>query len=128
LRHASRQTGHPRRPRFGSLPAVHGCTCRLPLTVAARCLCAHDEPSTINGGAARLALQTRNIVLKILASQSETQKKFFRATIFHFRGVARLALQTRSARTWPRLVNLQHHLAPPPSRCKRKMVLRAEDL
>src|SRR5437762_10423360 len=55
------------------------------LTVAARCLCAHDEPSTITGGAARLALQTRNIVLKILASQSEMQKKFFRATIFHFR-------------------------------------------
>src|SRR5947207_1695599 len=64
---------------------------------AARCLCAHDEPSTINGGAARLALQTRNIVLRILPGEAETQKKFFRGTIFHFEGVARLALQRRSA-------------------------------
>jgi len=44
-----------------------------------------------------LALQTRNIVFRIVAGQSETQKKFFGGTIFHFKGVAHLALQTRSA-------------------------------
>src|SRR5947207_11225510 len=71
------------------------------LTVAARCVCAHDEPSTINGGAARLALQTRNVVFRIVAGGAETQKKFFAGTIFHFKGVARLALQTRSALAGP---------------------------
>ena len=68
------------------------------LTVAARCVCAHDKPSTINGGAARLALQRRDIVSEILASQSKTQKKFFGTTIFHSEGVARLERQMRSAR------------------------------
>ena len=45
-----------------------------------------------------MALQTRNVVLKILAGESETQKKFFGRTIFHSAGVAHLALQKRSAR------------------------------
>ena len=71
------------------------------LTVAARCVCADDEPSTINGGAARLALQMRNIVLEILANEAEMRKKIFGGTIFQFVGVARLALQTRSARPRP---------------------------
>src|SRR5438874_8684590 len=69
----------------------------LPYGRGSLLLCAHDGPSTINGGAARLALQTRNIVLEILANDAEMQKEFFGGTIFHSKGVARLALQTRSA-------------------------------